>query len=609
MGYIAAVLRADGHEVLPLDLECWLQFEHLGAYYRYGQLVNREPELSQVEFFKRPDILIGALYAINEKEWFTSVTNEERVFVHNLATIIDGYVQRILLESPEVIMFSSYSGSLLFALMTAQKIKRQAPHIPLVMGGPGVFAVEVRDFVLKSRLIDVVVIGEGDETVAELMHSIDGPPPKGAARLIGEKVVYTPRSPMSLKNLLIPDFTGFPSPRLSFDLYRLRSHRYFPIIPISLSRGCIMQCAFCSEWRIWGKGARERPMDEVMFEHISQSKRYGIRNFFLCDSLLNTSPQRVDDFCDRLLQLEEPVLFHYAYLKPIGLNKESLEKLARAGFRRISYGVESGSEKLLHQMGKGTNVDEIKKIIIDSINAGIVVQVPFIIGFPGETQEELWISMEFFSRLYNELPKAKQKLLQIVSTKYRLTAGSRIHYYPEQFSIKLEPSSVSLPTNLGEAMESAQKLFIRWKNDVQLDERKLRWQIAESFLKPIVNFAGEEPSDKVLEIGKVIGDSLRLTDRFRLSDTVQSYWAHNLSESHRKSFVLFYSLIRNDLKRLEGEYADVFLWALSGNSLANILEQFASNFNIEAHMFETKIRTTLGCMIYQGLLAFDLAKN
>jgi hypothetical protein len=609
LAYVASALRKRGHDVVPFDFECWMQIRDRRFYQTYSRAIEQSPN-DLIEFVKRPDLVVGALYATGEADWPASVSQADRRMLKKLKDYVETWAQWVASARPDFVMFSMYSSSALASTLLAQRMRVLLPQATIVFGGPGVFSDIVRDFLLFCGLADVVAQGEGEETAVAIVEEGLSPPPMGSSTFVNGKVCTASGRPrMELAQLGVPDFEGFPFPGSDFDSYRLRSHRYFQMLPVSFSRGCVLKCSFCSEWVMWGAGARERPLDKVLREMRDLGTQHRTNNFFVCDSLLNTSAGRVQNVCDELQQLNIPdqppgVRIQFAYLRPTQLNAREIESLGAAGFRRVSFGIESGSEDLLKLMAKGTKPPAIAEIVRKVISQDIAVQAPFITGFPGETQKELLDSMRFFGALHDSLDSKQRKLLQIIHTRFRLTADSRIHQNPDKFGITLERNveELRMPLEARQA-DACNRLFVRWSASDDQSEREFRAKVSEAFLEGFTNFPGEEPPGYIVETGESIGRSIRPGDRFSRGERVVEMAAPADEPGAQKRVLL--NVYRRKPIELTGVFSLIYELATRGMSSEQLCAKLAKDYAAPEEQVRKLVLSTVGSLIYQGVLAYD----
>lgn len=172
-----------------------------------------------------------------------------------------------------------------------------------------------------------------------------------------------------------------------------------PEFPVLLSRGCIGRCAFCDVFSRNGRFRLRSP--ERVFEEIRKLREtYPELRVHFNDSLINGSPRHLRRLCELLIAggIEVPMLGQARARKDMTVGDFDL--MRRAGFHRVIYGIETGSETVRQLMNKtqGGSLDEVAECMAKTHDAGLHVSVNLIVGFPGETRRELEETATFLLR-------------------------------------------------------------------------------------------------------------------------------------------------------------------------------------------------------------------
>lgn len=197
------------------------------------------------------------------------------------------------------------------------------------------------------------------------------------------------------------------------------------VVPVKASSGCCYgQCTFCTHH------GNIRYKEQELTKVKNAVIKSGAKNIFFIDDLIHTN---------RLMELGE-------MLKPLGINwaaqlrptKDLLgrfTKLHDSGLKAVFWGVESGSEKVLKLMRKGTHPIDISAVLKESHEAGIRNTCFVMFGFPGETKKEFLETIDFL--------KANSEYIDLISTSgFGLQRGSYVYEHPEEFGIKIIEGSV-----------------------------------------------------------------------------------------------------------------------------------------------------------------------
>ncbi|HOM07166.1 MAG TPA: radical SAM protein [Syntrophales bacterium] len=294
---------------------------------------------------------------------------------------------------PDVVGATSVTLNYPRAAAILDEVKELSPRTLTVMGGPHA-SFDAPAVLSDHRGIDVVVMGEGEETVRELMASsfdprffprIDGI----AYRQDGGVIVNPPRG-------FIADIDSIPTPaRHLLPLSRYRALG-FPISVIT-GRGCPYRCIFCQGRRMVGGRMRKRKVSSVM-EEIEEILSYGIDRINVADDLFVSDRERVREVCDEIRR--RGLRFAWsAFARVNTVDLETLERMREAGCDSISFGVESANRGILRTIRKGITPEEVVRAVEMARAAGLLVHCSFIVGLPGETRETLAETASFAASL------------------------------------------------------------------------------------------------------------------------------------------------------------------------------------------------------------------
>ncbi|MEX2682398.1 MAG: radical SAM protein, partial [Candidatus Sigynarchaeota archaeon] len=163
-------------------------------------------------------------------------------------------------------------------------------------------------------------------------------------------------------------------------------------------RGCTGQCTLCADGVIYHHGCRFRSPESVVAEIEDAIAHHGSRIFFFIDANFTASPKRVIRICDLIIERGIRIIWACA-ARVDSVDELVLTKMKRAGCIRISYGVESGSPRVLKLMEKRVSIKQIKNAIRVTKKVGIPVYVYFVYGMPGETLLDAQMSGQLLMEL------------------------------------------------------------------------------------------------------------------------------------------------------------------------------------------------------------------
>jgi len=289
-------------------------------------------------------------------------------------------VQQITEFKPDYACFTVLSPT--FCLI--KKIISKLDGVKVIVGGS--HATIEPEKVLKKTNAYALVRGEGEVTFKELVEK--GRQVNGISYIKNGKIIHNPDRP------LIKDLDSLPFIDRSFFINDCIAGKAV----ILGSRGCPHKCTFCS---VAGKKLKERSVKNIVDEIELLSRKYGVNNIQFIENNFALNQQRVIDFLqeldERSLKIKWRIL---ARADTIARFDESvIEDMAKNGCYHISFGLESGSQRILNLMKKGITLKESRKAISVCKKYGISTKAYFIVGWPTETLEEVQNTMRFSEEL------------------------------------------------------------------------------------------------------------------------------------------------------------------------------------------------------------------
>ena len=295
---------------------------------------------------------------------------------------------------PDLVGITSMTPTIQSTLQSARAARKACPEATIVVGGPHATFMD-KQILIDETAVDVVVRGEGEETLLELVQNASEPRNlqsiKGITFRNGEEKVQTPNRP-AIQNL---DELPFPAYKyFALDRYLLYGKRFLPVIT---SRGCPFQCSFCTTSRIFGKEYRARSPKNIVdeLEHIKNV--YGADSFTFYDDTLTLDKNRIFKICDEIKARKIGIPWD-CQTRVDQVSKEILTKMKETNCQQVFFGVESGCQTILDAVNKRTTVEQNEKAIRMAKEAGLFVSISIIIGYPGETKDMLRQTLDFIRR-------------------------------------------------------------------------------------------------------------------------------------------------------------------------------------------------------------------
>lgn len=326
----------------------------------------------------------------------------------------------ILAEEPDLVGFSMIFNQQLAVGALLGRLLRQRYGKKVVFGG-SCFADTAEHF-LKwyPESADVIVAGEGEEALKQILTDSDAPERVPGAVFFGDDGSVRKVDKAFPKQI---DYYGIP------DFSDLDLARYFspePVVPLLLSRGCYWRrCTFCVHYRSAGLTYRMHSIDFTI-AMIRSFVLQGIRHFNFIDEMI--SPKHFEWLAAGIKEAGLDIAY-YALTKPSrDFREETLRTMAESGCKYLLWGLESGTQRVLDLMDKGSKVDDVSWVLKRAYAAGIKNHVFLICGFPTETEDEYFQTLRF-------LNDHKDWIFAVHRGPFSLEPESPIFEHPERFGI------------------------------------------------------------------------------------------------------------------------------------------------------------------------------
>jgi anaerobic magnesium-protoporphyrin IX monomethyl ester cyclase len=293
------------------------------------------------------------------------------------------------------------------AIRVGDSTKEVNPNILTVVGGPHVTVVPM-EFLEEAKNIDIAVIGEGEYTMLDIVKCVEGK--KKISDVQG--IAYRQDDGEIKQNTLRPfieDLDELPYPayhlvdmeqylnptRIEYRSFKDRS------VSMITSRGCPFNCNFCSVHLHMGKMFRAHSVDYVI-KHIEYViNKFGVKTIFFEDDNLTFDMKRFEAICDKIIERG----IRFSWETPNGIRADYmtldlLKKMKKSGCQSVFFGIESGDQCVLDNIiGKSLNLKKVVNVAKMCKDIGLKTAAFYIIGFPGETKEDMLKTVELALRL------------------------------------------------------------------------------------------------------------------------------------------------------------------------------------------------------------------
>ncbi|MEX1299572.1 MAG: radical SAM protein [Desulfotignum sp.] len=400
--YIESAVPGASVRLKDLNLDVWIRMAHQDILGRnlidfvrghQGMFTDPGQTLYHKSIWDRLRQQISALGRQAEILLATGETSPD------LDLLLDSQIRSIRADDPELVGISVlFPEQVPFAAALARALKQSMSLTSgracrIVMGGAMMSALSVSDLMSAVPEIDAVVCGEGEEAAAALCAGTAWPEIPGLHFRQGDTLHTNPGArTISLKQVPASDFSKLPLAD------------YFnpvPVLPVLFSRGCAWRkCRFCAHNFSFG-GYRRKPVAAFVSELEAYSRTLGVRHFYSADEYI--LPEDMDAICEEILARGLSIFFHILGKPTADCTPGRLALWSAAGCKWIGWGIETGSQRLLDLINKGTRVTDIQTVLKDSAAAGISNLGLMIFGLPTSSDADLDQTLQFLGDVYGDL--------------------------------------------------------------------------------------------------------------------------------------------------------------------------------------------------------------
>lgn len=350
-------------------------------------LVN--PPFDNFEDEPYPPLGLAYIASVLEKNGFDVKILDMPIFKITIdETLV--YFEKI---NPDVVGIGCAAANYTSALKIA-KLAKEVINCLVIMGGPHVTYIG-KEVLKENKYVDIVVRNEGELTVLEIMSALKSrkgfKDVKGIDYRNSEGLIFSnPERPLFRELDKLP----FPGRHLiPMDKYR-ELNQYTSIIG---SRGCIYNCIYCSSSEFWRHKVRFRNPVRIVDELESVHRIYGFSYFRFLDDVFLT-PRKSKKLLNELKQRELGIKWSCNARVDL-VTQEILEMAAKTGCIKITFGVESVSEGVLHRINKKFSIDQIRSAVKLAKENGIDTKLNFIFVLPNQDEKDIFASLNLIKEL------------------------------------------------------------------------------------------------------------------------------------------------------------------------------------------------------------------
>ena len=306
--------------------------------------------------------------------------------------------KELLKRKPDLVALTALTPTIGRALETAQVVKETLPNSIVVMGGyhPTFNFIET----LEDENVDIVIRGEGEYIMLNLVQALENQSSLYDVKGIvfedknSKEIVVNPEAP------LIQDLDELPFPALN--LLPMKKYRLLDMdthmTTMITTRGCPMQCSFCSSAAMHGKKIRERSVENIVDEIEYLKTNYDIDTIAFMDDTFTLKKRKVMAICDEILKRNIEIMWGCTS-RVDTLDEKLLKKMKEAGCITIFIGVESADQQQLDNMCKNTTIAKIENAFKIAHKLKIRTIASVALGMPGDTKEIMNKTVKFVHKL------------------------------------------------------------------------------------------------------------------------------------------------------------------------------------------------------------------
>ena len=340
--------------------------------------------------------------------------------------------EEALKEKPICFGVSCMTGpQIIRALEACRVFRRKYPDVPIVWGG--IHASILPEQTLENSFVDIVVIGEGEATLPELVQTLES-----GGNLCEVKGIAYQEKGTFRQNEERPFIDLDKHPPLAYELIDINLYRRKIFgsdhISFNSSRGCLNRCRFCYDSVVHKRKWRAMHPDTIIAKMEAIVKNYGIRGFNFTDDNMFVNMNHAYSLFEGIARSNLGLRIGKLHIRAdtiARMDKDFLDLLVRAGVERLTLGIESGNQRILDFIDKGLTPEKVLEASRKISTYPITPVYLFMMGIPTETPAEMRDSVELARRLLRENPRASKSFN--IYTPY---PGTRLYSIAREMGLK-----------------------------------------------------------------------------------------------------------------------------------------------------------------------------
>jgi len=309
--------------------------------------------------------------------------------------------QSILIQQPDVVAFYINLMTKVEVLRQLEYLKRQLPNTTFVAGGPDI-TYNQQEYLNAG--FDVLVIGEGEQTMLELINALESGSnldTVAGISFIKDGTLNQNESRVKIKempSLPFPDRSAIPFEKY---LQVWQEHHGKRTANISTQRGCPYTCKWCST-AVYGQSYRRNAPEKVVEEILHLRDDFNVEALWFVDDVFTVSHKWIDQLRTEFAKNDLSIPFEII-TRAERLNEKVLQQLKEMGCFRIWIGAESGSQRIIDKMDRRVTLEKVQEMMQLTQKLGMEAGTFIMVGYPGETHDDIRATMDHIKKCNPDL--------------------------------------------------------------------------------------------------------------------------------------------------------------------------------------------------------------
>ena len=358
---------------------------------KYESLIIGDAKYYEKSIFSF-DVFFKEIQSCLEKQIASYFRKPQKAIVHVFYNIFREEIETVIAQKPSLVGISVFTqDQFLMTMMLTVLIKERTAAL-IVLGGAFISILNPEEILKAIPSVDCIVYNEGELGLLGLLRSFNNSSFSDVPNLVyrnGEKIVRT-----SAKNLYSMDTLPYLS------IKTIPFHRYLlprPVLAIGFSRGCYWRkCRFCSMFKGFGKTYKmkspARFVDEIVYYY-----QHGIRNFIFNDESFPAA--QLNTISKAIIRKKLKIQYFFLARPTRDYTPSVLNNIYNSGGRFVFWGVESGSQRMLDLINKGTESVDVARLLRQCEDIGFNSIAGIMKGIPGATKKDHRANIQFLRDL------------------------------------------------------------------------------------------------------------------------------------------------------------------------------------------------------------------